>query len=307
MKESFGELYNRLYRENFNELEALRSKAKRSSVIVIIAVIAIFLLCSIMPFLMFFAIIGVIIYVAYTIKKGKSNPTVKSEKSYPELFKEKVVGPIIEYTFPGAKYDAKAGLSRSDYNEAGYNEYIDRYSSDDLIIAPLTVNNDVSTFITFAEVHTERESRDKDGHTSYTTIFHGLAGSFLLPKDIGKKIYIRSNGKVSGWNKNKVKMDMPEFEKIFDVESDDAILAMRILTADVMAEMIDLYRKYKYSFEIHILNDTIYMRLRTGTMFEPSIFTSSMEYKQLEKYYLVLKALTSIAEHIYDTILKLEL
>lgn len=307
MKESFGELYARLYRENFNELEALRQKAKKESTIAIIGVIGTFLLAAINPLFIILFIISILILA---LKANKGNREIKTEKrqpTYAELFKEKIVGPIIENSFEASKYEPKKGISRFEYVKAGYRDRIDRYHSDDLIIAPLKSNEDNTTFITFAEVHTEVESRDKDGHVSYSTQFQGLAGSFLIPKDVGKRIYIRSNGGVGIWNKNRVKMDMPEFEKMFDVESDDAILTMRILTADVMAEMIDLYNKYKYRFEIHIINDTVYMRLRTGAMFEPSIFKSSLEYKQIEKYYLVLKALTNIATHIYDTILKLDI
>lgn len=313
-KESFSELYARLYTENFAELEQMRAKAKRSSVIVILIVAGIFILASINPLVIVFGLIGLIVYVIVGVKKNKIKivnkndfPIQEREKTYPEVFKEKIITPIIENAFEGAKYNAKLGLEQFEYRKAGYKENYDRYHSEDLVIAPLSVNDEVVTSISFAEVHTERESKDSDGDTTYVTVFNGLAGSFLIPKDTGKKIYIRTNGRVSNWNKSKVKMDMPEFERMFDVESDDPILTMRILTSDVMAEMIDLYKKYKYRFEVNILNDTVYMRLSTGPMFEPSIFKSSMEYKQLEKYYLVLKALTNIASHMYDTVSKLEI
>lgn len=305
MKESFSELYARLYNENFAELEEMRAKEKKSNQILAIAILVMFVLATINPIFVVIGMIGMITFLIKSIKNSNSK-SEKRQKTYREVFKEKIVGPIIENSFGNAKYDAKAGISSHEYNKAGYKEHYDRYSSEDLIIAPLEVNGDISTFMTIAEVHTENEHTDDDGHRSYTTVFQGLTSSFLLPKNIEKNIYIRSNGRVSNWNKSKVKMDMPEFEKIFDVESDDAILTMRILTADVMAEMIDLYEKYKYRFEINILNDTIYMRLRTGPMFEPNVFKESMEYKQIEKYYLVLKALTSIASHIYDTVNKIE-
>ena len=306
MKESFNDLYTRLYRENFTELEAMRQKAKRNSIIVIFFVAIVFILATINTI---FSILGIVGIIIFALNSSKKNTSISQErdKTYAEVFKEKVVGPIIENTFEAAKYNPKSGISQLDYVKAGYKDPIDRYFSDDLIIAPLNVTSEEPTFITFAEVHTERESRDSDGDRTYSTIFHGLAASFLIPKETKRRIYIRSNGRVSNWNKNKVKMDMSEFEKIFDVESADPILAMRILTADVMAEMIDLYQKYKYKFEISIINDTVYMRLRTGAMFEPSIFKSSMEYSQLQKYYLVLKALMSLAEHMHDTILKLEI
>lgn len=310
MKESFSELYSRLYRENFEELEALRSKAKKSSVTIIFIVAIIFITAMAFPLIIPLAFVGFILYIIVKSAKApkvKDYPPQVREKTYQEVFKEKIVGPIIENTFGAAKYNPKAGLEQLEYRRAGYNEHFDRYRSEDLIIAPLNLQDGETTFITFSEVHTERESEDSEGRTTYVTIFHGLAGSFLIPKATGTKIYIRNNGRVSNWNKNKVKMDMSEFEKLFDVESEDKILAMRILTSDVMAEMIDLYQKYKYRFEISILDDKVYMRLATGAVFEPNVFGSSMEYKQLEKYYLILRALTSIASHISDTISRLEI
>lgn len=306
MKESFSELYTRLYQENFSELEALRSKAKNDRVMLIFAIIGTFILISISPLFIILAIIVLIIWSVNQSKASKVSPETRG-KTYPEVFKEKVIGPIIENTFGGSKYNAKMGLEAHEYRKAGYKEYFDRYSSDDLIIAPLNVKDEVVTSIKFAEVHTQKESTDSDGNKRLVTVFHGLAGSFLISKSTGKNIYIRANGRVSKWNKNKVNMDMSEFEKVFDVESDDPILAMRILTADVMTDMIDLYQKYKYKFEINILDDTVYMRLKTGAMFEPNTFKSSMEYKTIERYYIVLKALTSIASKIYDTVLKLEI
>ena len=311
MKASFSEFYARLYNENFNELEAMREKAKRSSVGLIFIIAALFILATINVLFVFVGFMAIVIYFMISHKKSKkiqgNISNQNKEKSYKEVFKEKIVGPLIENVFEQAKYDPKSGIDRFSYVKAGYHDHIDRYHSEDLILAPLRVNGEIATSISFAEVLTERESKDSEGRTTYSTEFHGLAGSFLLPKNLEKKIYIRDNWSVSNWNKNKVKMDMSEFEKIFDVESDDKILTMRILTADVMADMIDLYRKYKYRFEISILDDTVHMRLRTGEVFEPNVFKSSMEYKTLERYYLVLQSLINIAEKIYDTIAKIEI
>lgn len=307
MKESFGELYTRLYRENINELEALRGKAKKEFWSGLVIIVAIFLSICINPAFLFLILTYIIFYlIRINIKSKNTFEIQKRPKTYKEVFKEKIIKPLIMNMFEASKYEPLEGISRIDYRKAGYNEPFDRYSSEDLVIAPLRIDGEISSFITFAEVLTERESRDSEGRTTYTTVFNGLAGSFLIPKNLERKIYIRANGRVSSLNKNKVKMDMTEFEKKFDVESDDPILAMRILTSDVMTEMLDLYERYKYRFEINIINDTVYMRLSTGALFEPSVFSSSMEYKQIEKYYLVLKALITIAEHIYQTVYRLD-
>ena len=309
MKESFSELYSRLYRENFEELEALRKQAKKSSVAIIFIVLGVMVLVPLFPLFLPILCIGIpaVIITAIVKTNNTNNKIATRGKTYSEVFKEKVVGPIIENAFLEAQYNAKSGISQLDYNRARYKEGFDRFHSEDLVIAPLRIQDEVKTFITFSEVHTERISTDSDGNTTYSTVFHGLAGSFLLPKSIGTSVYIRSNGRISRFNKNKVDMDMSEFEKLFDVECEDKILAMRILTADVMTEMVELYQKYKYKFEISIINDTVYMRLRTGPVFEPSVFGNSMEYKQLEKYYLILRTITNISSQVYDTIYRLEI
>lgn len=309
MKESFGELYSRLYRENFNELEALRKEAKKSSLVVIFIILGLFILVPLFPVLFPIVFIGIPIAIFIGIvKTNNTNNKISTRgKTYSEVFKEKIVGPIIENAFSEAQYNAKSGISQLDYNRARYKEGYDRFHSEDLVIAPLRIKDEITTFITFSEVHTERVSTDSEGHKQVSTVFHGLAGSFLLPKSIEKNIFIRSNGRISRANKNKVNMDMSEFEKLFDVECQDNILAMRILTADVMSAMVELYQQYKYRFEISITNDTVYMRLRTGPVFEPNIFGNSMEYKQLEKYYLILRAITNIASQVYDTINRLEI
>lgn len=231
----------------------------------------------------------------------------KKEPSYTEVFKEKIITPLIQNTIEGAVYSPHSGISRLEYRKADYRDNEDRYKSEDLVLAPLMLDGNTKIDMMFAEVLTEVEHTDSDGDTTYSTVFSGLAGQADINKSINSKVYIRANGRVSRFNKNKVSMDMSDFEKIFDVEAEDKILAMRILTSDIMSDMIDLYEKYGYKYEIHILENKLYMRVRTGPMFEPKVFKSSMEYKTIEKYYLVLTAFMQIAEKICNTIDKLEI
>jgi len=308
MKEGFGELYTRLYNENIEELEALRAKNKKTYTIIFIIIgiiiVSIFFMgrtiLMLMPFLMPILIgIMVICIIKGTKKSRKVN-------DYTRIFKQKIVTPLINNVFDNGVYEPDKGWSVYEYKKGEYRDNIDRYSSEDMITATVKGADGIENTIQFAEVHTERRTRDSDGDVHYYTEFYGLAGKLALKKDISTKIYIKNNGSV--WlDKNKVKMDMSEFEKIFDVTAEDKILAVRILTADVMAEMIELYRKFKYRNEIHIINNTIYMRLATGNMFEPNIFKNALDYKTVEKYYLVLQAMMNISTHIYDIINEIEL
>lgn len=307
MKQGFGELYTRLYNENIQELESLREKNKKQYImfIIIFAIAAIGFV--VMPFISIVTIFGLVAYIIVSSLKLKNNNKDSDIYNYKKIFKEKIITPLIANVFDNGIYEPEKGWSRYEYQRAGYRDYIDRYSSEDMVTATVKGNDGEETLVKFAEVHTERRSEDSEGNTTYHTEFYGIAGEMQLKKNISSRMYIRRNGFLGNFNKNKVKMDMSEFEKYFDVEASDKILAVRILTADVMTEIIELYKKFKYSFEIHIINNTIYIRMSTGEVFEPSIFKNSMEYKTIEKYYLVLNAIMNISKHIYDIINEIEL
>ena len=89
-------------------------------------------------------------------------------------------------------------------------------------------------------------------------------------------------------------MDSKEFEKYFDVYSDSNILAMEILTHDIMEELVQFYNTYRIEFEIVIKNNNIYIRFNTGVMFEPNILKKSNDMNTLWIYYNVLKFITNV-------------
>lgn len=308
MKRSFNEVYNEMYRENYEELEVLRKQSKKVVVKVIAIILLVIVACIIFPKYEGIILLGsIFLLIFYLIIASKKNPELGKPTGYREVFKEKVIAPLISNVFEEASFNPLQGISRYEYKEAGYKDDIDRYYSEDLVTAKIIGNDGVKVNIKFAEVHTESEHTDSDGDRTYTTEFRGLAGQVDLNKNINNEIYIRKNWSVSSFNKNKIKMDMSEFEKIFDVEGTDKILTLRILTSEIMTEMIDLYNKYKYRFEIHIINNKIYMRIATGAVFEPNIFKKAIDYKTVERYYLILQAAMNISKHIYDTVNEIEL
>ena len=76
-------------------------------------------------------------------------------------------------------YFHKNGFSSPEYREAGFEGY-DRFRSDDFIRGKIG-NYDFE----LSEVKTEREYRDKDGHTHYVTVFHGVFARVPLDKEFG--------------------------------------------------------------------------------------------------------------------------
>lgn len=339
-KTSFVSLYTKLYNENFEELEKLREKERKTGIIIFVCIFS-FILCGILfPFLLpimaiaMFAAIIVIIVKAFSSAKhnlvgGKivqtstivrnqdgvvivkndttsTNPTQKS--SYKSVFKEKIIKPIIQNIHPECEYTWYKGMDRYEYKKGEW-ESFDLYDSEDQIIVPINISGyeDAKTELVMSEVHTQNEHRDSDGDTHRTTLFHGLAGYIKLPKDIGTYIKVKRDAiKFFGGSKQRVNMDMSEFEKIFDVEAGDKIKAMQILTADVMTEIINMLQTTKVKFEFYINHDIMYVRFHTGELFEPSVFSKSMQFDMLKKYFDITENVIKVAENICNKVMSVE-
>lgn len=310
MTEEFNRLYNTLYRENISELERYRLSSRKGLIVIIaffITFATIITMVIAIPSLMGFIpiiIIGMIIVMSLTFANNKGRKENVGEpaegqneekkycsmSNYQDFFKSKIVEPLILSINENAVYNPTSGIDIEIYGDAKFEYYCDRYKSEDQIsiLLPSDMSGQ-SKHITLSEVHTENKSTDKDGHTTYYTIFHGIMGYVDLDKVSDSYINIKRNGTVMKWNKNKLDMDMSEFEKYFDVETDNKIEAMQILTADVMTDLVDFILKSKTTFEIHILNGRMYMRFMTGPMFEPNFFGNSMEKELIWRYYNITK------------------
>lgn len=303
-KESFISLYTRLYNENFEELERLRKKESTTIAKWLLPFALIIIGSSVFTPLCFFGLLIAVGMMITTIVKACKRKVTVNEKSYKEVFKEKIITPVIKNAIPESEYFPYEGISKIEYARGKWEGY-DRYSSDDKLIVPLKLANNETAKLCISEVHTENMHEDDEGNVSYSTVFHGMCGYINLPKNLNGYIKVKKNGFNLFGNKNRVKMDMSEFEKVFDVESDDKIKAMQLLTSDVMYDMLDIVKKYKTKFEMYIVNDVMHIRFHTGAMFEPEIFGKAMQLDNLKKYFdlttMVQKTVTDICNVVIET------
>lgn len=152
-----------------------------------------------------------------------------------------------------------------------------------------------------SEVHTESEYEDKEGHKSYSTLFRGLFGVSEFKNLYNGTITIRTDKKIFNpiiKNKKRIEMDSSEFEKYFEVVADDKIQAMQILTSDIMDKMINFINESKIKFELTITLDKIYIRFKTGPVFEANIFKSSVDFDTLKKVFDIINFTLNITREI---------
>ena len=187
------------------------------------------------------------------------------------------------------------------YEEPKYLGYYNRYSSDDYMEAIL---NDKYS-IQMAEVKTvkvERRSNSRGGSSTTTTIiFHGLFAKIIMDKSINGELRILRNG-LANFDKKQLRMDSSEFEKYFDVSASDKILGMRLLTADVMEDLLEFSKKLDIEYEMTFRKDTIYFRFYTGNMFEPRSKGNALDKEDIYSYYEILEFIINITKKINDVV-----
>ncbi len=297
----FEEMYQKLYKNNkIYSLEVLRKKARN---------------IKIMPFLGFLIIIFntmhqnlLLIFVGLIfIVIGFYN---KYEKQYKLIYKKDVISEFIKLVSKNLKYEAyntNPQIVQETYKYANFdNKSFNMFKADDYIEGK--IEDDIN--INMRDLHIQRKEEyysQGKRKEQIIEIFQGIFTQTDCNKDIGTYIKISKN-QLKIFSKNdRVEMDSQEFEKYFDIYSEDKILAMRILTSDVMSMLIDFYNRYNLEYEIVIRNNKIYMRFFTGPMFEPKIFGHSMDKQLLFTYFCILKFIVDITKEINKVLKEIEI
>ena len=193
----------------------------------------------------------------------------------------------IEKEYRIAKFDSKA------FNKMHIDDVISGYVFDDIFIK--LYNIDVKY------IH------DSGDDELVIDKFRGIFSFVKSKTEFNTYIKILKNKIKFIDRNNRTQMDSQEFEKYFDIYSQDKILAMRILTSDTMEYLIDFYKKFNLKFEIVFNNDKIYFRFFTGDIFEPRILRKSMNKKDLFIYYSILKFIIDVTKKVNHTIKDLEI
>ncbi len=200
------------------------------------------------------------------------------------------------------EYVPNKGLEQHIYQEGEFERY-DRYYSEDLIQGMLEDQYKV----TMAEVHTQDVSRDSEGNTTTTTLFRGLVAVIDFAKLVKANIKIRKNKRKILDKNTRIEMDSGEFEEKFDVYTTDKIIAMQILTADVMQMILDFQAKTGLRPELTLAGNSLIIRFATGDLFEAKVFEDSLDYKTLKKYYDTINFTLDIAKNFVKNIEQTEI
>ncbi len=228
---------------------------------------------------------------------------------YTDDFKKRVITPLIGAIDPHLLYNPGFTISRHLFERSAlFPSGIDRYSGNDYVKGTLD-----GVGLEFSDVHAEYQTRDSRGRTQWHTLFRGLfivaefnkhfKGRTVVLPDQAEKTF---GTLIGGWLQSNnlardglIRLDDPEFEKRFVVYGNDPIEARYILTHAMMARILGFQKKLPHPLYLSFTHNHLHVAIETGKdLFEPSVFTSLLDYAQAMEYVATLRHTIGLAEEL---------
>jgi hypothetical protein len=234
-------------------------------------------------------VISVIIFITCINNKSKI---------FSFFYKEEVVDEIIHAFCPNAAYSPNGGVGEDLFRNSGLFTSPDRYYAEDLIEGYL----DKTSFIC-SEVHAEerRARYTKNGVRYYwVDIFKGFLFIADFHKEFqGETTVLRDSFFKIKMGASRVKMESPDFEKVFDVFSTNQIEARYLITPSMMERMLKLDSNFKKGVTISFRNSTILVAIPDSkNRFEADVWSSLSDMSILKSDFAVLQSLLEIVDEL---------
>lgn len=230
-------------------------------------------------------------------------------KNYRRTFKSTIITPLIGAIDPHLSYTPDAHIIQASFDHSQlFPHSIDRYSGSDYVQGSIE-----EIPLDFSTVHAQYRTKDSKGNTQWHTLFHGIFLVTAFPKLFHSKTIILPDqaeklfgNLIGGWLQSHnasrdelIRMDDPEFEKMFVVYGKDPIEAHYLLTHTMMQRMVTFQKKMRYPLYFSFIDNRIYVAIKTNKeMFEPSVFTSLLEYEQVMDYIGMLHHTIGLVEEL---------
>jgi len=230
-------------------------------------------------------------------------------QGYAKDFKTKIIAPLIGAIDTHLLYNPDFVISQHLFTRSQlFKHTIDRYSGNDYVKGSID-----GVSLEFSDVHAEYQTKDSKGRTQWHTLFRGLflvaefnknfkSRTVILP-DHAEKTF---GNLIGGWlqsinisRDDVIQLDDPEFEKKFVVYGNDPIEARYILTHSMMKRIVEFQKKISYPLFVSFVHNHIHIAIGTQKdLFEPSVFTSLLEYKQAMEYVNTLNNTIGLVEEL---------
>jgi hypothetical protein len=233
-------------------------------------------------------------------------------RGYTRQFKTNIISRMVRFLDPSLEYRMDGTIDQATYLSSKlFPHRPDRYKGEDLVEGKIG-----ATAIRFCELHSEYKTtrRDSKGrtHTEWHTIFQGLfflgdfnknfSGSTVVLPDSAEALF----GKFGQWLQSfafgrdqLIKMDDPEFEKLFVVYGTDQVESRYILSPALMRRIVEFKAERKRPIYLSFVGSSVFVALtETRPLFEPKIFSSILDFQTVCEYFEDLRVAVEIVEDL---------
>ena len=225
--------------------------------------------------------------------------TVVLSIRYESRFKEEVVKKIITHYNPNFEYSPFKGISAIEYRSCQFGERYDNFQSEDLI-------TDQSNSFLFSDIKLIVEHHDSDGGSRSETVYQGSLARIDI-RDCGCRIFLGNVRKNFLFNDDKnisIKLENDEFNKLFSTYTDNELLAYKVLTPDIVEQLIMLKKNSFGDIDIRLLHDKLYVRFYSGDGFNPSLINKTKEKDNIIMSIAVLESVIETMNNIKEMLEK---
>jgi hypothetical protein len=295
LKKDFEEVYNNIVQDLGTEFE---KKYDLKKYLVYFCIL--FLICIVIYKIIRFEIAGIIFLIGgFTILYFFMKLQDMKIKDYKNILVSKIVSNYNDKLHYGYKSD----ITEYEYRKSKFPEKFEEFKTTDQISGELVEN----TNIRLARVATQKVERkviDGNVKTEKIETYNGFYAIVNIHKMLKVDMLITSDDFKQKYNAKRIEIDSQDFEKNFDCFADNKIVAMQILTSEVIDKINIVYNNLKKPIQIRINGDMMYFRIFDENLFIPSRVKSILDKSRLEKLYNQIDSICSlivdICENIYD-------
>jgi len=295
----FKSFYETTLLAELTKLEHERKLLARVAILYLLTVVGLLVVSHFVNWFTLFAwiAIGVLAYLFW-------------KNHYPKIgalnvrYKEEVIRKMVKFIDESLEYSPTKGLPSNEYHRSRFfDRLVDRYRSEDMVSGVLG-----KTSIQFAEVHTEwkKEFKDKDNDkmklTFWRTIFRGMYFVIDFNKKFEGRTTVFPNTDLKSVNRSAhgelIKLENPDFNRLFTVYGTDQIEARYILSTSLMQRILD-FRNKTGNMYLCFADSLVYIAMPLSrNLFEAYLFISFLDYKRMNDFYSYLMLSTGIVEDL---------
>ena len=243
---------------------------------------------------------------------------IKYYRQYHAGFKDTIIPKIVAFVDERLHYDKTGSVSREEFIASHlFNDRVDQYHGEDLVSGTLG-----ETAIRFSEVRAKRVDIIRQGASSsrtdrrtkktVTPIFNGLffvadfnksfKGTTVVLPDTAQKLFGDLGQALQAFNVQNgelIKLEDPEFEKMFVVYGQDQVEARYVLSTSLMRRLMAFQSRTDKTIRLSFSASKLYLAIAfENELFEPKIRESLLNISHVQAYYDDLKLVVDVVEEL---------